>query len=69
MNQYLIEAYTSPHDGKTRKHYVMGVTANDAAVRFAAEFPNRVVRSMWKLVRPTFYSEPPAETLERTDPQ
>jgi hypothetical protein len=65
MNQYLIEAYASPHDGKTRRHYVMATTANESVVKFADEFPDRVVRSVWKHVRPTFYNEPNPETLER----
>lgn len=57
MNQYLIEAYAAPHDGRTRRHYRMGTSAMDAVVSFHQEFPDRVVRNVWEFVPPTYYIE------------
>lgn len=57
-NQYLIEAYASPHDGRTRRHYQLGESADQAVNAFHQEFPDRVVRNVWEFVPPGYYATP-----------
>lgn len=59
MNQYLIEAYASPHDGRTRRHYLLATTVEEAAGLFHQQHPDRVIRNIWKHIPPSYYSETP----------
>lgn len=56
MNAFMIEAYTNPHGGRTRRYYRMFDTAAAAANSFHQEFPDRVIRSVWSLVPPSYYT-------------
>lgn len=55
VHQYLVEAFTAPHDGRTRRHYVMAPTPAEAVRRFQQMFPQRVVRNLWEFVPVTAY--------------
>jgi hypothetical protein len=48
VKQYLVEAWADPHDGRTRRHYIMAASPDRARERFAEMFPERVIRNMWQ---------------------
>lgn len=55
MNQFLIEAFTSPHGGRTRRFYVIAATAQVAVEDFWEGHPDAVVRTVWEYVKPGYY--------------
>jgi hypothetical protein len=57
VNQFLIEAFTTPHDGRTRRFYVMAPTVEIAVEDFTEGKPDAVVRSVWEFVSPTYYQQ------------
>jgi hypothetical protein len=57
IKQYLVEAFGAPHDGRTRRHYVMASSPTEAVRQFQEMFPQRVVRNLWELVPITAYAD------------
>lgn len=55
MNQFLIEAYVSKHDGRTRRFYVIADDVQVAVEDFREGRPDAVVRTVWEFVRPGYY--------------
>ena len=58
MNQYLIEAFTSTHDGRTRRFYALNETVTDAVTNFMLNNPRAVVRNVWQFVPASYYTKP-----------
>ena len=58
MNQYLIEAFTSTHDGRTRRFYVLSENVVDAVTDFSLRNPKAVVRNVWQFVPTSYYAQP-----------
>jgi len=56
MNQFMIRAYTSPHGGRTGVFYERAVSEQVAAASFRARNPAAVIRDMWRLIPPTYYT-------------
>lgn len=52
MKQYRVEAYNSPHSGRTSPHYITAHDAPAALRTFNRQHSDRVFRCMWELVPP-----------------
>jgi hypothetical protein len=56
VNFYRIEAYTTPHAGRVRVTYGSAKTPSGVVEWFTDTYPDRVIRSVWQLVPPNYYT-------------